>query len=104
MTSGAVGFSPAAVLARQALDRPTTVKPADVEARETFDQFVGETFVGQMLSALRKTTGKAAYFHGGRAEEVFREQLDQTLAKELGQDLAHSFTGPMFDLFYQQRL
>lgn len=73
------------------------------ELQQTFDAFVGETFYGQMLQAMRKTQGTPAYFHGGRAEEVFRNQLDQTLSQELAKNSAGQFTGGMFDLFNLQR-
>ena len=53
------------------------------ELRKTFDSFVGETFFGQMLQSMRKTVGKPAYFHGGRAEEIFTQQLDQVLADKM---------------------
>jgi len=69
------------------------------ELREAFDRFVGETFFGQLLSAMRKTVGKPAYFHGGRAEEVFQGQLDQILSERMSQASAHSFADPMFELF-----
>jgi Rod binding domain-containing protein len=71
--------------------------------RETFDQFVGETFYGQMLSSMRKTVGKPAYFHGGRGEEVFQGQLDQMLSEQLAKASAAEFSGPMFELFALQR-
>lgn len=73
------------------------------DAREAFDQFVGETFYGQMLASMRKTVGKPAYFHGGRAEEIFQGQLDQTLGEQLAKASAGSFSGPMFELFSLQR-
>lgn len=69
------------------------------ELREAFDQFVGETFFTQMLSSMRKTVGKPAYFHGGRGEEVFQGQLDQILAQRMTEASASQFTGPMFELF-----
>jgi peptidoglycan hydrolase FlgJ len=69
------------------------------ELREAFDDFVGQTFYSQMLSAMRKTVDKPAYFHGGHAEEAFQAQLDQTLAETLADATAEQFTGPMFDLF-----
>ena len=72
-------------------------KPAELQ--ETFQQFVGETFFGHLLSAMRKTVNKPAYFHGGRAEEVFQAQLDQTLAERLAQSTAETFSQPLFDLF-----
>jgi Rod binding domain-containing protein len=67
--------------------------------REAFDNFVGETFFNQMLSSMRKTVGKPAYFYGGRAEEIFQGQLDQILATELTQTSGHSLSGPMYELF-----
>lgn len=91
------GFLPPQLLAAQ------TQAPRPDEAREVFDQFVGETFFGQMLSAMRKTQGKPAYFHGGRAEEVFQGQLDQVLGEHLSQATAGSFSGPMYDLFALSR-
>ena len=70
--------------------------------QKTFNEFLGETFYGQMLSSLRKTTGKPAYFDGGQAEEIFRGQLDQMLARDLANSVPQSFAGPMFDLFALQ--
>jgi hypothetical protein len=66
------------------------------ELREQFTQFVGETFFGQMIKSMRATTGKPAYFHGGRAEEVFQGQLDQKLAEHLTEASAERFAEPMF--------
>jgi Rod binding domain-containing protein len=71
--------------------------------REAFDSFVGETFYGQMLKEMRKTVGKSAYFNGGRAEEVFRGQLDQKIAEKMAKANAKDFTGPMFELFSLNR-
>jgi flagellar protein FlgJ len=73
------------------------------ELREAFNQFVGETFYGQMLSSMRKTLGKPAYFHGGRAEEIFQAQLDQTIGEHLAKANADELAGPMFKLFSLQR-
>jgi Rod binding domain-containing protein len=67
------------------------------ELRERFTQFVGEAFFGQMIKAMRSTVGKPAYFHGGRAEEVFQGQLDQTLAEHLTEASASRFAAPMFE-------
>lgn len=73
------------------------------ELRKAFDSFVGETFYTQMLQAMRKTQQEPAYFNGGQAEKMFREQLDQTLAQKLSESTASSFTGSMFDLFELNR-
>jgi Rod binding domain-containing protein len=67
------------------------------EVREKFTQFVGEAFYGQMFKAMRSTVGKAAYFNGGRAEEVFQGQLDQTMSQQLTKTTASKFAEPMFE-------
>ncbi len=73
------------------------------DTKPVFDQFVGETFYGQMLQAMHKTQHKAAYFNGGRAEEVFQGQLDQVLSQKMSQASAGEFSGAMYDLFNLQR-
>jgi len=66
------------------------------ELKEKFTQFVGETFFGQMIKAMRSTVGKPAYFHGGQAEEMFRGQLDQQLAEHMTEVSAERFAEPLF--------
>jgi len=75
----------------------------NTELRTAFDAFVGETFFGQLLHSMRKTVGTPAYFNGGRAEEIFQQQLDQLLAKKVSESSADKFSGPMFELFTLQR-
>lgn len=79
----------------------TVEKPS--ELREAFDNFVGQTFFQQMLSAMRKTIDKPAYFHGGRAEEVFQGQLDQVLSEHMTKASAADFTDPLFELYSLKR-
>lgn len=93
-----------AALAQKAPQAPSASKSKDDgKLREAFDTFVGEVFFGQMLSSMRKTVGKPAYFHGGRAEEVFQGQLDQVLSGKLTEASGSQFTGPMFNLFQLSR-
>ena len=66
------------------------------EVRDTFRQFVGEAFFGQMLKAMRSTQGKPAYFHGGHAEDVFQSQLDQVMSEHLTEASADKIADPMF--------
>jgi len=73
------------------------------ELREAFDNFVGQTFFQQMLSAMRKTVDKPAYFHGGRTEEVFQGQLDQVLSEHMTKAAADEFTDPLFELYSLRR-
>ena len=71
---------------------------SESEVREQFQRILGELLYGQMLSAMRKNVDKPAYFHGGRAEEIFTQQLDQQLAREMSKAGAEQLVGPMFDL------
>jgi Rod binding domain-containing protein len=71
----------------------------DPKLRQAFDSFVGEAFFAQTLKSMRKTLGKPAYFHGGRTEEVFQQQLDQVLAEKLSSASGDKLSGPMFELF-----
>src|SRR3954467_15858675 len=66
------------------------------EVHEKFTQFVGETFYGQMLKSMRSTVGKPAYFNGGRGEQVFQGQLDQTMAEHMTTATADRFADPLF--------
>lgn len=67
------------------------------ELRDAFTNFVGEMFYGQMFKAMRQTVGKPAYFHGGRAEEAFQAQLDQTMTEQLTATTASKLAEPMFE-------
>jgi hypothetical protein len=67
--------------------------------RRAFDDFVGQTFYGQLLKSMRTSLGKPPYFHGGRGEEVFQAQLDQVMVEKMSDATAETLTGPMFELF-----
>ena len=82
---------------------PAAPNSDQLSEREAFDQFVGGTFFRQLLGAMQKTVGKAPYFHGGQAEEVFRAQLNETLADKMAEASADQFTGPMYELFQLSR-
>jgi hypothetical protein len=69
------------------------------ELRKAFDDFVGQSFFSQVLSQMRKTVDKPAYFHGGLGEELFQGQLDQVMVEELSNASARSFSEPMYELF-----
>jgi hypothetical protein len=75
----------------------------DTEKRKAFQSFVGQTLFGQLLQAMRKTVGKPAYFHGGRTEEIFQQQLDQVLAEKIAETSARRVAEPMYELFTMQR-
>src|SRR6188472_2582187 len=92
---GSLGVDPVSSLSAQGKEKTG-------ELREKFTQFVGEAFYGQMLKSMRSTVGKPAYFYGGRAEEVFQGQLDQTMAEHLTKASASKFADPMFDRQFPQ--
>ena len=81
------------------LSSPNTANAPQGALREKFDQFVGESMFGQMLKSMRKSLGKPAYFHGGRAEEVFQSQLDQLMVEKISDASAEQISDPMFELF-----
>jgi len=86
----------------------TPPKPPDPDAksqtlRRNFEDFVGQTLFGEMLKSMRKTQHKPAYFHGGRGEEIFQQQLDQVLAEKLSHASAEKLAGPMYELFMMSR-
>jgi peptidoglycan hydrolase FlgJ len=53
------------------------------ELQGAFQDFVGKSFYGEMLKAMRSTVGEPAYFHGGNAEKIFQQQLDHQLGDEM---------------------
>jgi hypothetical protein len=71
----------------------------EAELQETFQQFVGEAFFGQLLKSMRKLTGKPAFFHGGQAEEIFQRRLDELLADKLTDASSDRLSEPMYELF-----
>ncbi len=85
--------------AAEALKLQAADNKQDKKLRQAFDSFVGETFYGQLLSQMRKTVEKSPYFNGGRGEEIFQGQLDQQLAAGMAKANAHTFSGPMYELF-----
>ena len=87
--------SPLRSLGPAAPDQAQQIERAQ-EIREAYRNFVGKTFFGQLLKSMRQSVGKPAYFHGGRAEEVFRSQLDQSLADHMSEASAQVLADPMF--------
>lgn len=98
-----IGVSPQAAYANvSAAPKTDGLHAGNPELKKAFTDFVGQTFYGQMLKSLRSTVEKPAYFHGGRGEEMFQEQMDQVLSGQLTNATSENFAGPMFDLFCLQ--
>ncbi len=71
----------------------------EANVRETFNEVFGEMLYMQMLKGMRKTVGEPAYFHGGRAEEVFTQQLDQVLAQKMASAGGDVLLGSTYDQY-----
>jgi len=78
---------------------PPTAGKDSSELREAFDDFVGQSFFSQMLSQMRKTVDKPAYFHGGMGEDLFQARLDEVMVDHLSEAAGETFSKPMYDLF-----
>jgi Rod binding domain-containing protein len=84
------------VLGQNNIRRPTDEQ---LLLKEKFQDFVAGTFYTQMLKALHSTHGKAAYFHGGQAEEIFQSQMDQQVAENLARNHGEAFADQLFTVF-----
>lgn len=83
-----VGIQPAGQ-ARQA---------ALAELRRASEQLVGMTFFQTLLQTADSTALKGKYGHGGRGEEVFRQQMNAVFAERA----AASSRFPLVDAIYDQ--
>lgn len=68
-----------------ATSTPAHADEKQPELRELTGKIVGSVFYGTMLKAMRNSSLKGKYGHGGRGEEVFGAQLDSLMAEKLGQ-------------------
>lgn len=75
---------------------PTWASP-ELEAK--FTEFVAGTFFKAMLEAMRKTVGKPTIVDGGRAEEIFRSQLDDTLSTRLARNGGNGLSDKLYRQF-----
>ena len=59
---------------------PATAEEKELmEAAQDFESF----FLYLLLKEMRKTVNETPLFHGGRAEEIFRDMLDEEMSKEM---------------------
>ena len=62
------------------------------EFKEKLAEVLGTTMYGMMFKAMRKSMEDTPYFNGGRAEQIFGQQLDQILAEKMGRRDASKFS------------
>jgi len=72
------------------------------ELAAVFHQFVGETFYQLMLKSLHTMHDKPAYMHGGQAETLFQNQLDQEIAGRLAQSDVGPYSRDLYKVFQSQ--
>jgi Rod binding domain-containing protein len=101
--SSIASSTPSPILAPSASPKPPDAQSKDQALRSAFEDFVGQTLFGETLKSMRKAQRKPAYFHGGRGEEIFQQQLDQVLAEKLSHASADKLAGPMYELFTMNR-
>lgn len=78
-------------------------KRDDSELHKAFNDFVGQTLFGRLIASMRATQNEPAYMHGGQAEKIFQNQLDQVLAEEMTKASADTIADPMYELFRANR-
>lgn len=86
-------------------DGPVSAVSRDLnQLRETAGKVVGSVFYGTMLKAMRDSSFKGDYGHGGRGEEVFSAQLHSLYAEGLGESTDRGLQGALYrSLAKQQR-
>ena len=91
-------------LTRQAQPPNLSTKQGSAKVEEKFNDFVAGTFYKTMLASLRKTAkNDHPLIHGGRAEEIFRAQLDQTIAERLAVSHGRQMSGKMYEQFIRRQ-
>src|SRR5262245_48057462 len=73
------------------------------ELRKVFNDFVGQTFFGELVKQMRATLHKPAFFHGGMGEDIFQSQLDQHLVQQMSETSAPTFSDAMYHLLMSPR-
>lgn len=86
------------------IQAPASIDTKDGNLRAAFQDFVGETFFAQLIKSMRSGQNGAAYFNGGRAEEIFQGQFDQMMSEHLSDAAAPSIADPMFEVFQLGRV
>ena len=85
------------------IPKPSQTDSNDQQFRELLHQFIGQTFIGQMLKSMRATQEENPFFHGGRAEEIYQGLLDMELTDQLTQATSKTLSEPMYKLMRAPR-
>lgn len=80
-----IGLAQGAATFERALSGARKAEGTDDRVREVAEQLVGQALFLPLLKQARENPFKSDLFHGGRGEEAFGSQMDQTLADRLAQ-------------------
>lgn len=67
------------------------------QLREAAEKLVSTTFIMPMFEQLRSDPLAANLFHGGRAEKIFQQQLDQVLSDRIASATSFDLVGSVYD-------
>lgn len=73
----------------------------DAELRELTEMVVSTAFIAPMFEQLRSDPLAANLFHGGRAESIFQQQLDQVLSDRIATTTKFGLADALFKQFKQ---
>lgn len=82
-----------------ALGTPSAAK--DKALKKTVDELVGTMFFSPVFKAMRESKLKGKFGHGGRGEEVFSAQLQDTLAKRMAHNAKLGINESLYRKFAQ---
>jgi len=69
---------------------------SDHTLRKRVGELVGSVFYTQLIKEMQKTTFETPLMHGGRGEEVFKEQMNSELGKRIGTTLNNPATERLY--------
>lgn len=87
--------------------RPFDAHLADeraVQAREAAQQLVSTALITPLLAELRDTTFQSELFHGGFAENAFRQQMDQIIGDRIVKNMDEQGNFPLVDKIYRSMM
>jgi len=76
----------------------------ELTEREAFQSAVAGTFYKMMIKSMHKMHGKAAYFNGGQAEEMFQGQMDQRFAADFARTNGAALTDSLYQASVRNRI
>lgn len=92
----------AGVSEKPALDMASKQAESVEEMKSVFQEFVAGTFYSTMLKSMHAMHDKPAFMHGGQAEEMFQNQLDQHITRDLAAEHGEDLVTPLLPAFARE--